>query len=78
MKVSIYYGSTTGTTEAVANTIAEKLGLSADAIHEVSELDEDAIAENDVLILGTSTWGEVHLHPNQQRWSCCRWNRRGR
>ena len=61
MKVSIYYGSTTGTTEAVANTIAEKLGLPADAIHEVSELDEDAIAENDVLVLGTSTWGEGEL-----------------
>ncbi len=61
MKTSIYYGSTTGTTETVAGVIAEKLGLSADAVHEVSELDEAAIAENDVLVLGTSTWGEGEL-----------------
>ena len=61
MKASIYFGSTTGTTEAVAGTIAEALGLPADAVHDVSELDEDAVAENDVLILGTSTWGEGEL-----------------
>ncbi len=50
----IAYGSTTGTCEAIAQTIAQKLG--AEAIS-VAELTAETIAANDNLILGTSTWG---------------------
>ncbi len=50
----VVYGSSTGTCESIAQTIAQKLGVNA---IEVSALSEDVIQENDNLILGTSTWG---------------------
>lgn len=53
-KVIVVYGSTTGTTEDVAGRIASALG--AEAIP-VSNLTADVIAANDVLVLGSSTWG---------------------
>ena len=53
-KTIVVYGSSTGTCEAIANTIAEKLGV--EAIN-VSDFNADVVAENDNLILGTSTWG---------------------
>ncbi len=59
MKKSIVvYGSTTGTCSESADMIASKLGVSA---IEVSELTAGVIAENDVLVLGTSTWGDGEL-----------------
>lgn len=50
----VVYGSSTGTCESIAQTIAQKIGVNA---IEVSALSEDVIQENDNLILGTSTWG---------------------
>ena len=47
----VVYGSSTGTCESIAQTIAQKLGVNA---IEVSALSEDVIQENDNLILGTS------------------------
>ncbi len=54
MSKIVVYGSTTGTTEAIASKIAEALG--AECIN-VSELSADVIAANDTLVLGSSTWG---------------------
>ena len=59
MNICIVYGSTTGTTESVANVIAEKLGV-AD-VYDVNSMDADVIAAHDVLVLGTSTWGDGEL-----------------
>ena len=53
----IFYGSTTGTTEAVAQDIARMLGIPASDIHNVAETSPDAVAPYDLLILGSSTWG---------------------
>lgn len=50
----VIFGSTTGVTEDVANRIASKIGTTAIS---VSDLNADVIAANDVLILGSSTWG---------------------
>ena len=50
----VVYGSTTGTCEAIAQNIANKLGVKA---INVSELTADVIAAHDNLLLGTSTWG---------------------
>ncbi len=55
MKTVIYYGSTTGTCEDIANRIADALG-GAD-VKNASELGADA-ADYDLIILGTSTWGD--------------------
>ncbi len=56
-KIGIYFGSSTGTTQEVANTIASKLGVSADDIHDVASADAASMANYEVLLLGCSTWG---------------------
>ncbi len=50
----VIYGSTTGTCEEIAQTIAQKLDVKAIA---VTEMTTAIITANDNLILGTSTWG---------------------
>lgn len=57
-KTIVVYGSTTGTCENIANTIGTKLG--ADVIN-VTDLSADQIAEADLLVIGTSTWGAGEL-----------------
>ncbi len=57
-KTIVVYGSSTGTCEAIAGKIAEKLGV--EAIN-VSDLTADVITENDNLLIGTSTWGAGEL-----------------
>ncbi len=53
-KTVVVFGSSTGTCEEIAGTIAQKLG--AEAVN-VQEFSADVVAANDNLILGTSTWG---------------------
>lgn len=60
-KTGIFYGSTTGTTESVAHLIAEKLGVPAADVHDVSKLDAALAESYEALILGTSTWGDGEL-----------------
>ena len=52
-KISVIYGSTTGTTEAVAARIAAALGAAA---VNVTDAGDDAFGA-DLLVLGTPTWG---------------------
>ena len=54
----VIYGSSTGTCQSIAETIAGKLGASA---VDVSSIDEAAISDHDNLVLGTSTWGAGEL-----------------
>lgn len=54
----LVYGSSTGTCESIAQTIASKLGVEAT---NVSDLTADAVAGAENLILGTSTWGAGEL-----------------
>ncbi len=60
-KIGIYYGSSTGTCEDIANRIADKLGVAADDVHNVSDFDADTFTSYDVLVLGSSTWGDGDL-----------------
>ena len=53
-KTIVVYGSSTGTCEAIAQKIGEKLGAE---VNNVTDLTEDQIAGADNLVLGTSTWG---------------------
>lgn len=57
MKIGIFYGSTTGTTENVAREIARQLGLADTDLHNVAQSTVAATAAYDLLILGSSTWG---------------------
>ena len=53
-KTIVVYGSSTGTCEAIAQTIGEKLGAN---VINVSDLTDKDVKEADNLVLGTSTWG---------------------
>lgn len=56
-----FYGSTTGTTESVAGRIADVLGISSADVHDVSKLTAELVSGYEVLLLGTSTWGDGEL-----------------
>lgn len=60
-KTGIFYGSTTGTTESVAGRIADVLGISSADVHDVSKLTAELVSGYEVLLLGTSTWGDGEL-----------------
>lgn len=53
----IFYGSTTGTTEAVAEDIAKLLGVAAADVRNVADASADETAKYDLLVLGSPTWG---------------------
>lgn len=53
-KTAVFFGSTTGNTESVAEQIA---GLLEAEVINVSDASADQLNEFDNLILGTSTWG---------------------
>ena len=45
----------------MANQIADKMGVAASDVHSADKLSADLIKEYDLLILGTSTWGDGEL-----------------
>lgn len=51
-KTGVFYGSSTGTCEELANQIAEKLGVSSTDVHSVDKMTADKIKEYEVLVLG--------------------------
>lgn len=56
-KIGIFYGSTTGVTAEVAKKLGEILGVDAEDIRDVASTAPSAVADYDILVLGTSTWG---------------------
>ena len=60
-KIGIIYGSTTGTCESLANQLAESLGVASGDVHSADKLTDALVSSYDVLILGTSTWGDGEL-----------------
>ena len=59
--IGIFYGSTMGTTESLAEKISEKLGVSSADIHNVGSTKPNAVSEYDCILLGSSTWGSGEL-----------------
>lgn len=57
-KTIVVFGSSTGTCENIANMIGEK--LDAEVIN-VTDLTAEQVAEADLLVIGTSTWGAGEL-----------------
>ncbi|MCM1138269.1 MAG: flavodoxin FldA [Muribaculum sp.] len=62
-KTAIFYGSTSGNCEGIANKIAEALGVPD--VFSASELDAAKIAAYDNFLFGSSTWGSGDL---QDEW----------
>lgn len=60
-KIGIIYGSSTGTCESIAQTIAEKLHIAPANVMDAGKVTTDQVAGCDVLLLGTSTWGDGEL-----------------
>lgn len=60
-KIGIFYGSTTGITAETAQDIAKELGVDVKDMHNVAKSSPDDVADYDVLILGSSTWGSGDL-----------------
>ena len=58
-KIGIFFGTSTGTTESVAQQIAEQFGV--EDVFNVGEVAADKLSEYDVLLLGSSTWGSGDL-----------------
>lgn len=64
-EIGIFYGSTTGTTEKIANKIAEILNIDDKDVHDVASSSPSSLAPYDLIIVGTSTWGNGDL---QEDW----------
>ena len=60
-KIGIYYGSTGGVNEGIANKIAQKLGVAGSDVHNIANYDENEFKSYDLLLLGSSTWGDGDL-----------------
>ena len=55
----VIYGSSTGSCQGIAETIASKLGVEA---VDVTSINDDTIASHDNLILGTLSLTESSIH----------------
>ena len=60
-KMGIIYGSSTGTCESIAQTIAEKLGIASADVIDAGKITTEKARSYEVLLLGTSTWGDGEL-----------------
>lgn len=61
MKTGIFFGSSTGHTQNDALKIAHALGVEIADVHNVDNTAPDRVADYDLLVLGTSTWGDGAL-----------------
>jgi flavodoxin I len=61
-KIGVFYGSTTGATQTVAERIAEELGVESMDIRDIDPLE---LTDYDLLVLGCSTWGDGEI---QRHW----------
>lgn len=56
-KIGIFYGSSTGNTELIADKIQALFGEDKADVHNIDAVEINEINEYPYLILGTSTWG---------------------
>jgi len=60
-KIGLFYASSTGNTEYIANKIKDKMSKANIELHNISECSDDALEQYDFIIIGASTWGEGDL-----------------
>lgn len=63
-KYGIFYGSSTGTTRSIARQIARRLGVEDSDVHSAAEASIGMLGEYQVLVMGTSTWGNGDMQEN--------------
>lgn len=56
-KIGIFYGSSTGNTQMVAEKLAAKLNVSAEDVYDIGRTSIEKAIDYQYLILGSSTWG---------------------
>ncbi|MEM8884721.1 MAG: flavodoxin [Planctomycetota bacterium] len=56
MRIAIVWGSTTGSTEAAAESLQELLGEMVEDVHNVASISAEDMHAYDVIIVGASTW----------------------
>lgn len=63
VKAIVIYGSTTGTTENIAQIVAQKMKSSEKdvAVKNAASLDSEELIDYDLILLGCSTWGDGEL-----------------
>lgn len=59
--IGIFYGSATGHTRAAALKLAADLGIDTRDVHDVAQTAPSDAGAYDILILGSSTWGDGDL-----------------
>lgn len=64
-KIGIFYGSSTGTTQDIAERIGEQLQVNDGDIRDIGDVSITDLEDYDLLILGSSTWGDGDL---QDEW----------
>ena len=60
-KTGIFFGSSSGTTENIANQIANLLSIPATDVYNVATASPADLGKYEVLLLGSSTWGAGDL-----------------
>ncbi len=66
-KIGIFYGSTTGNTEEVANELMASFADKGEVeVVDISQCDANSFADCDLVLLGTSTWGAGELQDDWQ------------
>lgn len=60
-KIGLFYASSTGNTEKIAQLIKEKMSNSEIDLHDVAKAVGNAMEKYDLIIIGVSTWGEGEL-----------------
>ena len=57
MKIGIFYGSSTGNAELIADRLQVEFGEENADVHNIDAADKAEVEQYDYLIFGTSTWG---------------------
>lgn len=56
-KIGIFYGSSSGNTQQVAEKIAGLLSVDKSNLFDIASISTDKVSEYDFILLGSSTWG---------------------
>jgi len=66
--IGLFYGSTYGMTEKIAEKIKMAFGKYKVVLYNVKDVPRKALEEYDYLIFGTSAWGIGEMQDDWERW----------